>query len=126
MYTGVGVDILRICRMEQSLGNPRFLTRVFGERELEQYHRRGEKVSFLAANFCAKEAFGKALGTGVRRFRLREVEVLRDALGKPFFRLSGQALLRARESGLEFSVSLSHTNDCAIAFVVAAPSDARR
>ncbi len=47
--------------------NPRFLSRVFGERELELYRKRGCPASFLAANFCAKEAFAKALGTGEKQ-----------------------------------------------------------
>jgi len=121
MQTGVGVDLVEIQRIEKSLASPHFLSRVFGEEEIMQYRSRGSGASFLAASFCAKEAFAKALGTGLRGFKLREVQVLRDELGKPFFHLSGSALDLARTSGLEFAVSLSHTKNYAVAFVVATP-----
>ena len=62
-------------------------------------------------------AFAKALGTGLRGFALNEVEVLRDALGKPYFALSGRAAARAE--GLVFSLSLTHDGGYAAAFVVA-------
>ena len=71
----------------------------------------------MAANFAAKEAFSKALGTGLRGFRLTEVQVLRDEWGAPFFQLDGTAAERAR--GLCFSVSLTHTREYAQAFVLA-------
>lgn len=73
----------------------------------------------IAASFAAKEAFSKALGTGIRGFALAEVSVLRDSLGAPYFALSGRAARLAEERGLRFSVSLSHTEDLAAAFVVA-------
>ena len=73
----------------------------------------------MAANFAAKEAFAKALGTGVRGFALGEVAVLRDSLGAPYFALSGRAKELAVGRGLAFSVSLTHTDELAAAFVVA-------
>lgn len=73
----------------------------------------------IAANFAAKEAFSKALGTGVRGFSLAEVSVLRDHLGAPYFAFSGEAEKQVRERGLQFSVSLTHTDELAAAFVVA-------
>ena len=73
----------------------------------------------MAANFAAKEAFAKALGTGVRGFALGEVAVLRDSLGAPYFALSGRAKELAEGRGPAFSVSLTHTDELAAAFVVA-------
>lgn len=114
-----GVDILRVKRLEESLENPRFLTRVYGSSELELWETRRKNPLFLAGNFCAKEAFSKALGTGIRGFALSEVEVLRDELGKPYFRLSGNAARIVSEKNLAFDVSISHEGDYAVAFVVA-------
>ena len=72
------------------------------------------------ARFAAKEAVSKALGTGMRGVLWREIEVLNDRRGKPFVRLHGAAAARAVELGLrEFAISLTHTRDLAIAFVVA-------
>lgn len=113
-----GIDILEIERIKKSLSNQRFLTRLFGVSERRQYEERGCKASFLAGNFCAKEAFSKALGTGVRGFALAEVEVLRDSLGKPYFKFSGKARNIVEKSGYTFEVSISHSDKTAIASVV--------
>ena len=61
----------------------------------------------MAASWCAKEALGKALGTGVRGFSLREVELLRAENGAPYLQLSGRAAEIA--AGVRFSVSVTHT-----------------
>ena len=114
-----GVDIVEIARIEKSLSNPRFLARLFGASEGEQFAARGAKASFAAGNFCAKEAFSKALGTGVRGFALHEVEVLRDGLGAPYFVFSGEARRLVETGGLGFSVSISHCRAYAVATVVA-------
>lgn len=113
-----GIDLISINRIEKSLANPRFLTRVFSVGEIEMFRERGCPAQTIAANFAAKEAFSKALGTGVHGFRWNEVSVLRDSLGKPYFLLEGRAKYLAEQSGLRFSVSLSHTDDTAAAFVV--------
>lgn len=114
-----GVDIVRIDRIAKSIQNPRFLERVFSAEEICVFAQKNMPVQSIAAAFSAKEAFSKALGTGVRGFSLPEVEVLHDALGKPYFRLGGRAAARAAERGLAFSLSLSHTDEVAVAFVVA-------
>ena len=70
-----------------------------------------------AADWAAKEAFSKALGTGVRGFELNEVSCLRDELGAPYLVLTGKAKQAAE--GLAFSVSLTHTAELASAIVIA-------
>lgn len=119
MY-GIGVDIVSIDRIEKSLSGESFLAKVYGEGEIALFASEGKiKTNSLAANFAAKEAFSKALGTGVRGFELTEVQVLRDDMGKPYFHLSGKAKEIAESNNLVFSVSLSHEKDKAIAFVIA-------
>ena len=119
MY-GIGVDIVSIDRIEKSLARDSFLTKVYGKGEIALFAAEGKlKTNSLAANFAAKEAFSKALGTGVRGFELTEVEILRDDMGKPYFFLSGKARELAESKNLVFSVSLSHEKDKAIAFVAA-------
>ena len=79
----------------------------------------------MAARFAAKEAVSKALGVGLNHISAhgigwQDVEVLPDPLGKPMVRLSGHARALAREQGLhQWSISLSHGRDYAVAFVVA-------
>lgn len=112
-----GIDLVEISRIQKSMENPRFLTRVFSEEELEYFQQKGaHKIESAAANFAAKEAFSKALGTGVRGFSLREVSVLRDKLGAPFLSLSKKAAQLAQ--GYEISLSLTHTAHYASAVVI--------
>lgn len=116
----VGVDITEIGRVEAALRRwgKRFLDRVYTPAEIEFCRGR---MPELAARFAAKEAVSKALGTGIRGIAWREIEVLPDSQGKPEVLLKGRALARARELGLNsISISLSHTDQMAIAFVVAA------
>lgn len=117
MY-GIGVDIVTIARIEKSIQNPSFIKKVYGEKEIQLFAAERLKANSLAANFAAKEAFAKALGTGVRGFELCEVQILRDKLGAPYFELCGRAREIIDGKNLECKVSLSHEKDKAIAFVV--------
>lgn len=116
----VGVDIIEIERIEAvwRRHGERFLQRVYTP--AERAYCRG-RVPELAARFAAKEAISKALGTGMRGIAWKEMEILGDERGKPLVRLHGQARARAEELGLsEFAISLSHSRDYAVAFVMAA------
>lgn len=63
-----GTDIVKISRLEKALETPGFYEKVFGENERAEFEKRGARLESLAAAFAAKEAFGKALGTGIRGF----------------------------------------------------------
>ncbi|MCI8441889.1 MAG: holo-ACP synthase [Provencibacterium sp.] len=115
----VGTDIEEIDRIRRSSQNPRFLTRVFSAEEIALFRERKMSAATMAGNFCAKEAFAKALGTGVRGFSLPEVSILRDERGAPFIRLSGRAKELAGKMRLRFSVSISHCPHYATAVVIA-------
>lgn len=121
MVIGNGVDILEISRIEKLIiDNPRFLERFFTAQEQVLFQEKGMKVESIAANFAAKEAVSKAIGTGIRGFNLIDIEVLRDSLGKPIVTLFGNASEIAISRGINrFEVSLSHSNTHAIAFVIA-------
>ena len=114
----VGIDTIEIARIRRALADfgDRFLRRVYTERERERY---GSRISELAARFAAKEATSKALGTGIRGIRWREMEVLANRRGKPVLILHGSAAERAAHLGLvNFDVSLTHSRTDAMAFVV--------
>jgi holo-[acyl-carrier protein] synthase len=115
----VGVDIVELHRIRRAVHRhgERFLERVYTESELA--YCRGD-VARLAARWAAKEAMSKALGTGWRGIEWRELEVGREPSGRPLAVLHGRADALARELGLtRWSLSLSHGEDHAIAFVVA-------
>ena len=114
-----GLDLTPIDRIRESIRNPRFLARVFSDEERIYFASKKDPAPSMAACFAAKEAFAKALGTGVRGFSLNEVSVAHDEWGAPFLRLSGRALALAEKRGLSFSLSLTHTADTAGAVVIA-------
>jgi holo-[acyl-carrier protein] synthase len=118
MHLSNGVDLVEIERFQAAIQRhgERFLRRVFTDRELEEV---GHNIASLAARFAAKEAVSKALGTGIGPIAWREIEVLRGDARQPVLHLHGQAALRAETLGLStWSLSLSHTQNYAIAMVV--------
>lgn len=116
MYS-IGIDIVDIQRIEKSVSNIKFLSKVYSKKELDFFSSKKNPYPSMAGNWAAKEAFSKSLGTGLKGFSLNEVSVLRDENGKPFLELSGKALEIAK--GLSFSVSISHTDALATAVVIA-------
>ena len=114
-----GVDIVEIPRVRRVADRygQRFLDRVYTERE--QTYCRG-RARQLATRFAAKEAVMKALGTGVRGVPWKDIEVVRRLGRAPTIELHGKAAAHARHMGIsQFAVSLSHSNEMAVAFVVA-------
>lgn len=122
MIIGIGTDIARVARFERAIERhgERFVTRLLGEGERSDFHGRGGTANYLAKRFAAKEAFVKALGTGLRHgMRWTEIQVVNDALGRPALRLSGRAEELATASGVgALHVSLSDEAEFAVAFVV--------
>lgn len=114
----VGVDLIEISRIQRSLDDfgERFLRRIYTERERDRYRNR---ISELAARFAAKEAISKALGTGIRGIKWREMEILPNRRGKPIVILHGIAAERASMLGItDIDISLTHSRTDAMAFVV--------
>ena len=114
-----GVDLIEVERIAEAIerNGERFLQRVYTPRELELF--RGNKPS-LAARYAAKEAVSKALGCGIGDVQWVEIEVLRGPSKEPELHLHGRAAELAEELGLtEWSLSLSHTREHAVAMVVA-------
>ena len=114
----VGVDIIEIPRVERVYARygERFLRRVYTEREIAYCRGRAPQ---LASRFAAKEATMKALGTGVRGVRWRDVEVVRGRGQAPRIELHGTASARADMLGMsDLALSLSHSKEFAVASVV--------
>lgn len=120
MVVGVGVDIIEIDRIADAVEKENFCRKYFTDRENEYFDSKKNKYEKVAGNYAAKEAFSKALGTGIRNFALREVEILRDELGKPYIELSGDAKKAAQKNWIKrFHVSISHCRTYAVAYVIA-------
>lgn len=120
MILGLGVDIVDTRRFRAWLERPGMLSRYFSDEEERTVRSKGmEAASSLAVRFAAKEAFGKALGTGLAGIRLKDIEVTQDGRGKPGLRLSGVAFERLAAMGAGAAhVSLSHDGDQAVAVVI--------
>ena len=119
MILGVGVDIVRSARFRRWLEVAGLCERFFAPSELAYSLGRKDGVhESLAARFAAKEAFGKALGTGLS-FPLKNVAVISGADSRPRLELSGPARAKfADAGGGAVHLSLSHEDGCAAALVV--------
>ncbi len=116
MRIGVGTDIEGIDRFRNLHHgrHRRFLERIFTPRELKYCFSKKDPAPHLAARFCAKEAVVKALASvGIHKVARREIEVANTSKGVP------KIILRTKAKPLQIQVSLSHTLDYAIAFVIA-------
>ena len=122
MTHGIGTDIVEVERFQRFIdsGNSALIERLFTSAERSHCGNRKDVASCLAARFAAKEAFLKALGTGLRDgLSWLDMEVSNNALGKPGLSLSGKAaeLFKANEL-VRVHLSLSHDGGNAIAMVV--------
>lgn len=112
---GLGCDILELERLEKLLCNGRdsFVRRVLTLQEVSEYERRLNKSVtrgnlFIATRFCAKEAFSKAMGTGIgEHFSFQDLSVLNDGMGKPVLIYSErlQDWLESRQAFAQVSIS---------------------
>lgn len=120
MIIGLGVDVVHVKRIHHWLATPGLVDRYFHPDEISASLGRGQTAALsLAARFAAKEAFGKAVGTGLAGIRLRDIQVINNYNGKPDMILHGTALDRFNDvGGGRVHLSLTHESDNAIAMVV--------
>jgi holo-[acyl-carrier protein] synthase len=118
---GIGIDAVEVDRFRRVLARtPGVARRLFTEEERAYGNRQRDPAPRLAARFAAKEAVMKALGVGLGAFAFRDVEVVREASGRPHLALRGAAAAVARSRGVTaWRVSLSHTDVIAEAVAVA-------
>lgn len=116
---GCGVDIIEIHRVARAMRRKRFAERLYTKREQEALH--GRPPASWAARFAGKEAAMKALGTGWQKgIGFAQIEILQNGEGTPYITLHGAAHETARRQGItSLLVSLSHTAELAVAYVVA-------
>ncbi|MDR2101781.1 MAG: holo-ACP synthase [Treponema sp.] len=120
MITGIGVDVVHVHRLERWRNTPGLLERYFHSAELSAILAKGTGMNLaLAARFAAKEAFGKALGTGLAGIVLKDIRVVNRHNGKPEIEVFGTAQRALDQSGAgKVHISLTHERDNAIAMVV--------
>ncbi|WP_296028513.1 holo-ACP synthase [uncultured Treponema sp.] len=121
MIFGVGCDITKVSRFEKWVLSKDMISRFYNENErISESSGLQRKCEFYASRFAAKEAFSKALGTGIRGFNLNEVFISKDDNEKPEIKVLGNAKkLLEEKCGEKYKihVSLSHEKEYALAFV---------
>ncbi len=120
MIIGLGIDFVNVRRMRHWVEVDGIINRYFHKSEIEAAFSRGSSsVLSLAARFAAKEAFGKALGTGLRGIKLTDIEVKNNHNGKPEIVLHETAMEAFMEmGGAGVHLSLSHEEEAAVAVVI--------
>lgn len=116
MIIGIGTDIVEVERVLETSKRQTFVDKFFTEREKEIFN---VKKASIAGNFAVKESVAKMFGTGFSKFALKDIEVLRDELGKPYVELHNNAKNIAEKLDIDIiHVSLSDTDSYAIAYVI--------
>ena len=119
---GIGTDIVSIKRIKSSLKKKNFIRRIFNEREVLKCKKITNYHNCYAKRFAAKEAFSKALGTGISSgINFNEIIILNKKSGKPFISLKGETKKKIKkifkQKKTKISLSLSDEKDYAVAFV---------
>ena len=120
MILGIGIDVVHVYRLKHWSLIPGLFERFFNPAELAACLPRSEAgILSLAARFAAKEAFGKAMGTGLHGLTLKEINVMNNEHGKPEMHLYGRAKQAFQNfGGKRIFLSLSHERDNALAVAV--------
>ena len=119
---GIGTDIVNVDRVKKSLTNKKFLKKIFNQEEISKCTNKRYSVNCFAKRFAAKEAFVKALGTGISKgISFNEIIVSNQKSGKPFIKLTGKTKIitdkRFKKNKTKILLSLSDEKKYAVAFV---------
>ena len=113
---GIGTDIVNIKRIKKILKNngTRFKNKIFSESEINYCEKKRDPAPFYAKRFAAKEAFSKALGTGIRKdINLKNIIIFNDVYGKPKIKLKGSTYnyLKKKTKSKKYNIHLSLSDD---------------
>ena len=121
MIFGIGTDIVAVARLRAmwERHGEKVLERILAAQEIADFAKAADKGRFLAKRFAAKEAFSKALGTGVRPpATLSAIAILHDHLGKPMLVFSPALHALLGEKNLKAHLSISDEAEYAVAYVI--------
>ena len=119
---GIGTDIVSIDRIKKFSKNKKFLKRIFNEKEILKCKKIKNSFNCLAKRFAAKEAFSKAIGTGISNgVNFNEIVVINKRSGKPYIKIIGDTKKiihkKFKRKKIKISISLSDEKKYAVAFV---------
>tara|TARA_B100000959_G_scaffold1049_1_gene1123 strand:+ start:371 stop:763 length:393 start_codon:yes stop_codon:yes gene_type:complete len=113
---GLGTDIVNIKRLEKILkkNEDGFKSRIFSKSEILYCDKKKSPAPFYAKRYAAKEAFSKALGTGIRKgINFKDIEIINNNFGKPSIKLKGTTanFLKKKIRAKKYSIYLSLSDD---------------
>ncbi|MBS4534819.1 NAD(P)H-hydrate dehydratase [Clostridium sp. D2Q-14] len=118
MIIGVGIDILNIDRINK-INTNKFLSRLFSEEEIDYINTKNGSVTTIAGMFSSKEAISKMIGTGVRKFKWKDIVILHNDLNKPYVYLKDNAKTIAEQKGIEnITLTISHEKNYSVAMAI--------
>jgi len=120
---GIGVDIVKISRINKSLKNNQFIKRIFSNSEILIAKKIKNKKTYYSKRFAAKEAFAKSLGTGFRyNLSFKDISITNDKLGKPSFVVTDKikkiVKKQFKTSSFNFFLSISDEKNYCIAYAI--------
>ncbi len=120
---GIGVDIIKNKRVENSMKNKKFLQRIFNKEEINIIKKEKVKKNFYAKRFAAKESFSKSMGTGFRKeLNFKDIIILNNKLGKPFYKktkkIDNLIFKKFNVRNYNLFLSISDEKDYSIAFTI--------
>tara|TARA_A100001011_G_scaffold400102_1_gene512347 strand:+ start:3109 stop:3492 length:384 start_codon:yes stop_codon:yes gene_type:complete len=111
---GIGTDIINIKRIKKSISKTNFLEKLFNKIEIKRCESQMNKVNCYAKRFAAKEAFSKALGTGISKgIKFDEIVINNVKSGKPHIKLIGNTKKKVNKilKNKKFIIYLSLSDD---------------
>ena len=118
---GIGTDIISVDRIQKSLKNKKLINRLFSKEEITKCSNLNNSSNCFAKRFAAKEAFSKALGTGISKgINFNEIIVLNEKSGKPIIKIKGKTMKlikRKLKKKAKIDLSISDEKKYAVAFV---------
>jgi holo-[acyl-carrier protein] synthase len=122
MIYGIGTDIVEVKRIREVLNKYgiALAKKILTSQELLTYKKTEGKENFLAKRFAAKEAFAKALGTGMRSpVNFKSIEIIHDLLGKPKIKTVPELTILMKSHNIKHChLSISDEKNIAVAFVI--------
>ena len=118
---GIGTDIVNVSRVKKLYKNKKFLGRIFSKEEMTKCNKLINSINCYAKRFAAKEAFSKAVGTGISSgINFNEIIVMNEKNGKPFIKLKDKTMILIKKKfkkKIKIDLSLSDEKKYAVAFV---------
>ena len=111
---GIGVDIVENNRFKELIKKKKFINRICSPKEINNFKKKNNKISYLSKRFSAKEAFVKALGSGFRnKLCFNDISILNNKRGKPYFLFNQKIknILKSRYKLIKFKAHLSLSDE---------------